>query len=243
MANLITTYANPARFTSVARVLGPCFAGLAALSLIVGLYLGLFVSPADYQQGETVRIMYVHVPAAWMSMFVYGVIAVSSLVSIIWRHALADVCAKSAAPVGAAFTFLALVTGSLWGKPMWGTWWEWDARMTSVLILFFIYLAYIALWETLEEPQRAARLAAVFALAGTVMLPIIRFSVDWWNTLHQPASVIRLDGPTIDPSMLWPLLIMGLGYTFLFAAILIVRMRTELVRQQIRVRRLAETRG
>jgi heme exporter protein C len=232
-------YANPARFMALsARLLTPLWI-LSALVIAVGLWYALFNSPPDYQQSETVRIMYVHVPAAWLSMFGYSVMAVASAVALIFRHPLADVAAKSAAPLGAAFTFLALATGSLWGKPMWGTWWEWDARMTSVLILLFLYLGYMALWATIEDPLRAARAAAVLALAGAINIPVIRYSVVWWNTLHQPASVFRIDGPTIAPSMLLPLGLMAVGFTLLFITLHLVGMRAEILRRRVRNLRLA----
>ena len=218
-------YANPARFMALsARLLMP-LAALAALLVGAGLWFALAASPPDYQQGETVRIMYVHVPSAWLAMFGYSVMAVASAVALIFRHPLADLCAKSAAPIGMSFTFLALVTGALWGKPMWGAWWVWDARLTSVLILFFLYLGYMALWAAIEEPARAARAAAILALVGAINVPIIRYSVVWWNTLHQPASVFRMDGPTIAPEMLLPLALMALGFTSLFITLLLVRMR------------------
>lgn len=233
-------YANPKRFMALSGALLVPFWVLTVLLLAAGLWFALVASPPDYQQGETVRIMYVHVPSAWLAMFGYSIMAVASAVALIFRHPLADVCAKSAAPVGASFTFLALVTGSLWGQPMWGTWWEWDARMTSVLILFFLYLGYIALWATIEEPTRAARAAAVLALVGAINIPIIRYSVVWWNTLHQPASVIRMDGPTIAPAMLLPLMLMAVGFTLLFVTLLMVRMRAEILRRRVRTLRLAQ---
>ena len=183
--------------------------------------------------------MYVHVPSAWLAMFGYSLMAAASAVALIFRHPLAELCAKSAAPIGAAFTFLALVTGALWGKPMWGAWWVWDARLTSVLILFFLYLGYMALWAAIEEPARAARAAAVLALVGAINVPIIRYSVVWWNTLHQPASVFRMDGPTIAPEMLLPLALMALGFTFFFVTLLLVRMRAEILRHRVRTLRLA----
>lgn len=206
---------------------------ITAALFVVGLYLAFFVAPPDYQQGETVRIMYIHVPSAWLAMFGYTLIAVSAIGSLIWRHPLADVSIKSAAPIGAAFTFLALVTGSLWGKPMWGTYWVWDARLTSVLILLFLYLGLIALSEAIEEPARAGRATAILALVGVINIPIIKFSVDWWNTLHQPASVIRLDGPTIDASMLYPLLVMALAFTCLFVVLHLKAMRAEILRRRV----------
>jgi len=234
-------FANPARFMALSDRLLPLSAVVTALLLGTGLYLSLFASPADYQQGETVRIMYIHVPSAWLAMFGYMVMAGSSAVALIFRHPLADIAAKSAAPIGAAFTFLALVTGSLWGRPMWGTWWVWDARLTSMLILFFLYLGYMALWATIEEPVRAGRAAAVLALVGSINVPIIHYSVVWWNTLHQPASVFRIGGPAIATSMLMPLLIMALGFTLFFVTLLLLRMRAEILRRRVRVLRLART--
>jgi heme exporter protein C len=221
----------------------PWFGVASALLLGGGLYLALFVAPPDYQQGEAVRIMYVHVPAAWMASFVYAVMAVASAVGLIWRHPLADVAARESAPLGAGFTFVCLVTGSLWGEPMWGTWWVWDARLTSVLVLFFLYLGYIALINAFDEPTRGTRAGAVLALVGVINLPIIKFSVDWWNTLHQPASVFRLGGPTIAPSMLWPLLVMALGFMLFFATVLMIRMRSALIAAKLRALRLAEIEG
>ncbi|MEC7537626.1 MAG: heme ABC transporter permease, partial [Pseudomonadota bacterium] len=204
---------------------------------------GLFVSPVDYQQGEPVRIMYVHVPSAWMAMFVFSSIAIASAMALIWKHPLADLIGKASAPVGAGFTLICLVTGSLWGKPMWGTWWVWDARLTSVLILFFLYLGYIALNNAFDDPVRGAKASAVLALVGAVNLPIIKFSVDWWNTLHQPASVTRLDAPAIHSSMLWPLLLMALGFTLFYVSILILRVRSEVAAARIRNLQLVEARG
>jgi heme exporter protein C len=209
------------------------------VALAIGLYLALFVAPPDYQQGESVKIMFVHVPAAWMALLAYLVVAAASAVALVWRHPLAEIAAQAAAPVGAAFTFVCLVTGSLWGRPMWGTWWAWDARMTSVLVLFFLYLGYIALVNAFDDMSRGARAGSVLALVGVVNLPIIKFSVDWWNTLHQAESVFRMDGPTIDPSLLWPLLIMALGYLLLFQTLLLVRMRTALNERKARALRLA----
>jgi heme exporter protein C len=232
--------ANPNRFMQWSGKIVPWCAIATASLLGIGLYLALFVAPPDYQQGESVRIMYVHVPAAWMSTFVYAVMAASSAVALIWRHPVADIAAREAAPLGAGFTLLCLVTGSLWGKPMWGTWWVWDARLTSVLVLFFLYLGYIALINAFDEPTRGARAGAILALVGIVNLPIIKFSVDWWNTLHQPASVFRLGGPTIDPSMLWPLLIMALGFTLFFVTLLLMRMRSALMAAKLRAIRLQQ---
>ena len=227
-------FANPGRFLRLADRLLPWCAALAAGPIGLGLYLGLFVAPPDYQQGESVRIMYVHVPAAWMALFVYTNIALASAVALIWRHPLADLAAKASSPLGAGFTFLALATGSLWGKPMWGTWWEWDGRLTSVLILFFLYLGHMALMNAFDDPARGRKAAAVLALVGFVNVPIIKFSVDWWSTLHQPASVFRAGGPTIHPDMLLPLLLMALGFTFFYVTLLLVRMKSELVAARVR---------
>ncbi len=229
----VTSLANPTRFLNFADKVLPWLIALTAILLGTGLYLGFFVAPADYQQGETVRIMYIHVPSAWIAMFAYVLIAVAGLGTLIWRHPLADVSAKAAAPIGAAFTFLALVTGSLWGKPMWGTYWVWDARLTSFLVLFLLYLGLIALWQAIEEPGRAGRAAAILALVGVVNIPIIKFSVDWWNTLHQPASVFRVEGSAIDPSIQTPLLIMALGFTLLFVVLHLIAMRAEILRRRV----------
>jgi heme exporter protein C len=236
-------FANPARFLRLANAIYPWAAAGTLVCLLAGLYLAFFQAPADYQQGESVRIMYVHVPSAWMAVFVYAGMALASAILLIWRHPLAGLAAKASAPVGAAFTFLALATGSLWGKPMWGTWWVWDARLTSVLILFFLYLGHIALINAFDNPERGHRAAALLALVGAVNLPIIKFSVDWWNTLHQPSSVLRLDGPTIHPSMLWPLLLMALGFTLFYVTILIIRMKSELLAVRLRVLSRAAVRG
>jgi heme exporter protein C len=226
----------------VDRVL-PWLAGVTVVTFAAGLWLVFFRAPADYQQGETVKIMYIHVPFAWLSMFCYMTMAASALGTLVWRHPLADVSAKCAAPIGAAFTFLALATGSLWGKPMWGTWWVWDARLTSVLVLFIMYLGLIALQETIEDPLRAAKATAVLTLVGVVNIPIIKFSVDWWNTLHQPASVFRMGGSTIDASMLVPLLIMAVAFSLLFVVIHLLAMRNEIMRRRIRTMRMIEAAG
>jgi heme exporter protein C len=225
--------ANPTRFLSLVDRIVPWLAAVTLIVLAIGLYLSLFVAPPDYQQGETVKIMFIHVPSAWLAMFGYMLIATSALGTLIWRHPLADVSAKTAAPIGATFTFIALVTGSLWGKPMWGTYWVWDARLTSVLVLFLLYLGLIALWNAIEEPGRAGRAAAILALVGTVNIPIIHYSVVWWNTLHQPASVFRLGGPTIAPSLLIPLLIMALAFTLLFVLLHLIAMRAEILRRRV----------
>ena len=234
-----TDLANPTRFLALTDAALPWLLGAAVLVLATGLAMG-FAAPEDYQQGITVRIMYIHVPFAWLSMFCYTLMAASALGTLVWRHPLADVSLKAAAPIGAVFTALALATGSIWGRPMWGTWWVWDARLTSVFVLFLMYLGIIALTRALDDPGRSARAAAVLTLVGFINIPIIKFSVDWWNTLHQPASVFRLDGPTIHPSLLWPLLVSALGFTLLFLTLHLMAMRTEIWRRRvIAMRRLS----
>ncbi len=227
-------FANPTRFLRFADAVQPWIAGATVILLGAGLYLGLFASPADYQQGESVRIMYVHVPAAWMALFCYTALAISCAVALIWKHPLADLAAKATAPIGVCFTFLALVTGSLWGKPMWGTWWVWDARLTSVLVLFFLYLGYMALNNAFDDPGRGAKASSILALVGFVNVPIIKFSVEWWNTLHQPSSVVKLGGPAIHSSMLAPLLLMGLAFTTYYLWVLLVRIRGEITQGKVR---------
>jgi heme exporter protein C len=228
---VLTYLANPARFMAASRVLAPALGALAAVLLAVGTWLS-FTAPPDYQQGWTVRIMFVHVPAAYMGMAAYLAMGIASLAGLVWRHALADAAAKAAAPLGAAFTLLALVTGALWGKPMWGAWWVWDARLTSVLVLFLLYIGYMALHAAIEDEARAARMAAVLALAGLINLPIVKFSVDWWNTLHQPASLLRSDGPALAPELLTPLLVMCAAYTCLFGSLWLVRTRAVVWRRR-----------
>ena len=229
----LSELANPTRFLSLTTRVLPWLAMLTALVLAIGLYQSAMV-PDDYQQGATVKIMFVHVPNAWLAMFVWGIMSVASLGTLVWRHPLADVAAKAAAPIGAAFTFLALVTGSLWGRPMWGTYWEWDARLTSMLILFLMYLGLIALWRAVEDPSRAARAAAVLTLVGAINIPIIKFSVDWWNTLHQPASVLKMGGSSLDKSFLYPLLVMGVAFSLLFLTLHLAAMRNEILRRRVR---------
>ncbi|WP_064683843.1 heme ABC transporter permease [Rhizobium bangladeshense] len=228
--------ANPTLFLALAARVMPWLAGITALCFAAGLYLS-FSTEGDYQQGETVRIMYIHVPAAWLSMMCYTIMSVSAIGTLVWRHPLADVSAKAAAPLGAAFTLLALVTGSLWGKPMWGTWWVWDARLTSVFVLFLMYLGLIALSRAIDDPSRAARVCAVLILVGFVNIPIIKFSVEWWNTLHQSASVLRIGGPAIDPEFLRPLLVMAIAFTLLFFTLHIMAMRNEIWRRRIAAQR------
>jgi heme exporter protein C len=234
-------FANPTRFLSLANKALPYIWVTTIVLFAIGLYGALVTSPPDFQQGETVRIMFVHVPAAWLAMLVYSVMALASAVAIIFRHPLADVAAKTAAPIGAVFCFLALATGSLWGKPMWGAWWVWDARLTSMFVLLLLYIGYIAIWQAIEEPGRAAMIARIVALVGFINIPIIKFSVDWWNSLHQPASVFKIGGPSIAPSMLWPLLVMGLAYTFLFLALHLISIRSEITARKLRNLQIARS--
>jgi heme exporter protein C len=227
-------FANPGRFMRLSGALLPWCAALAVALSTTGLVWGLVFAPRDWQQGDTVRIMFLHVPAAWMAMGGYLGLAIASFMSLVWRHPLADVAARAIAPVGAVFTAICLITGSLWGRPMWGTWWVWDARLTSVLVLFFLYLGHIALSNAFDDEERAARPAAILALIGAVNLPIIKFSVDWWNTLHQPASVTRLDAPGIHIDILQPLLITAVGFLFVFAALALLRTRTGILERRAR---------
>ena len=229
----LSDLASPHRFLSLARVLVPTFAALALVLTGLGLVLG-FRAPPDYQQGETVRIMYIHVPAAWISLAAYTLMAVASLGTLVWRHPLADVAAKTAAPIGAAFCLLCLVTGALWGRPMWGAYWVWDPRLTSELVLFLLYLGVIALWNAIEDPGRAGRAAAILTLVGFINVPIVTFSVEWWSSLHQGASVFRPGGPAIHPSILWPLMISAAGFTALFFALHVAAMRNEILRRRLR---------
>lgn len=235
---MLTALANPQRFMSFSAWAAPLLAILAVVLFAVGLPWALFYSPADYQQGETVRIMYVHVPAAWWSLGIYAFMGGASFIGLVWRHVLADIAARAAAPVGATFAGICLVTGSLWGAPTWGTWWEWDGRLTSMLVLFVIYLGYLALWGAIEDEERAARLAAILCLAGLVNLPIVHFSVEWWSTLHQPASVFRPGGSTIDPTMLGPLFTMAGAYCALFGALTLMNMRAAIFRRRVEAARL-----
>src|ERR1700749_2187547 len=223
--------ANPSRFLTLANRAIPWLAGLTAILLAIGLYQSM-LAPDDYQQGATVKIMFLHVPSAWLGMLGWGIMTVAALGTLVWRHPLADVAAKAAAPIGAAFTLMCLVTGSLWGRPMWGTYWVWDARLTSVLLLFLLYLGVIALWRTVEDPSRAARAAAILTLVGAIDLPIIKFSVEWWNTLHQGASVFRVGGSTIDPSILVPLFIMAAAFTLLLFTLHLSAVRNEILRRR-----------
>ena len=229
----LTALANPTRFLALVRIVLPYLSVITVVLLGIGLWMGFSV-PDDYQQGRTVRIMFVHVPSVWMAMGAYMVMVSGALGVLVWRHPLADVAARAAAPIGAAFTFLGLATGSIWGRPMWGTWWVWDARLTSFLVLLIIYLGLIALWNAIEEPAKSARMAAVVVLVGALNIPIIRFSVEWFTTLHQGPSVVRAGGPSLAPHFLYPLLVMGLAFLFLFITLHLMAMRNEILRRQIR---------
>jgi len=235
----ISELANPSRFLRVANLAIPWLGGATVIVFAYAIYRAM-LAPDDYQQGATVKIMFLHVPSAWLGMLCWGLMTVAALGTLVWRHPLADVTAKAAAPLGAAFTLLCLVTGSLWGRPEWGTYWVWDARLTSELILFLLYLGVIALWRTVEDPSRAARGVAILTLVGAVDLPIIKFSVDWWNTLHQGTSVFRLGGSTIDSTILVPLLLMAAAFTLLFVTLLLAAMRNEILRRRVRTLRLLQ---
>ncbi|HCK83288.1 MAG TPA: heme transporter HemC [Hyphomonadaceae bacterium] len=225
--------ANPARFMAFSAWAAPLLFTGALILFAIGVPWALFYSPPDYQMGDTARIMYVHVPAAWWSMGAYAFMTVASFIGLVWRHVLADVAARAAASVGAVFAGVCLITGSLWGAPTWGTWWEWDGRLTSMLVLFVIYLGYIALWAAIDDEERAGKLAAILCLAGLINLPIIKFSVDWWSTLHQPASVFRAGGSSIAPAMMGPLMTMAGAYLFLFAALTLANMRASIHRRRV----------
>ncbi len=231
---MLHRFANPGRFLRLSGAVLPWLAAAALGLTATGLVWGLLFAPADWQQGDAVRIMYVHVPAAWLASAGYVALAACSVASLVWRHPLADLAAVEIGPVGASFTALCLATGSLWGRPMWGAWWVWDARLTSVLVLFFLYLGHIALVRAFDEPERGYRAGAILALVGLVNLPVIKFSVDWWNTLHQPASISFTSAPTMYVGMLWPLGLAALGYTLGFAAIVLARTRAAVMERRIR---------
>lgn len=220
---------SPKYFYNLAGKFIPWFGGLTLLLILAGLYGGLVLAPTDYQQGESYRIIFIHVPAASMSMFIYVVMALCGAISLIWKMKMADIIASSSAPIGAAFTFLALVTGSLWGKPMWGAWWVWDARLTSELILLFLYLGFMGLQSAITDRRSAANACAVLALVGVVNIPIIHYSVEWWNTLHQGSTVMRMDKPAMDTRMLIPLLLMWIGCQLYYATVLMMRARNEVL--------------
>lgn len=240
---MIPAFANPQRFMGFSAWAAPILAVLAAALFAIGAPWALVAAPADYLQGETARIMFVHVPAAWWSLGIYAFMAGASLVSLVWRHVLADAAARAAAPVGATFAALCLITGSMWGAPTWGTWWEWDGRLTSMLVLFLTYLGYLALWSAIEDQQKAARLAAILCLVGAINWPIVKFSVDWWSTLHQPASVFRSGGSSIHASMLTPLLIMACAYGALFGALTLAGMRALIYRRRAEAARMRRARA
>lgn len=226
-------FLKPGQFVRVSDAVLPYFVVLTLALIGGGIYFGIFDSPPDYQQGETVRIMYIHVPSAWMSIFIYMLLATAAGSFLIWRNPLSDMIARASAPIGASFAFITLLTGSLWGKPIWGTWWVWDARLTSMLILFFLYIGYIALANAFDNYERGSKSAAILAIIGVVNIPIIKFSVDWWNTLHQPASVVKLDGPAIHGSMLLPLLLMFFGFICYYLVMLAIRVKTEVIARKI----------
>ena len=239
----IHKWGSPPWFYRVSGKMLPWLTGLFVITLVYGLYGGLVLAPADYQQGDSFRIIYVHVPAAWMAMFIYIVMAVAAVVHLVWRIKIADVVLISSAPIGASFAFIALVTGSLWGKPMWGTWWTWDARLTSELLLLFIYLGIIALHAAVEDRQSAGRATAVLTLVGVVNIPIIHYSVVWWNTLHQGTTVMRLDGPAIAPQMLWPLLSMAIAFNLYYFIVMMLRARGEILARERKSRWVRELVG
>lgn len=233
-------FANPARFLKLARPLTPIFLWLGILLISVGCFAGLKLTPPDYLQGDSVRIMYVHVPAAWLGMGGWSGIAVASLVQLVWRHPLAGVAARAIAVPGALFTAICLVTGSIWGRPTWGTWWEWDGRMTSMLVLLFLYFGYLALANASDDRTSVSRATAIFGIIGAINIPIINRSVVWWNSLHQGPS-ITLKGSSIAPELLWPLGLTVFGFSFLFAALVLMRMRSNLAdaKREARLRRMA----
>jgi heme exporter protein C len=228
---MIPALINPDAFMRFSRWAAPLLGAVALVLGAAGLWFD-FIAPPDYQQGYTVHIMFIHVPASWMSLFVYACLGAASFIGLVFRVALADAAARAAAPLGAAFTFLALVTGSLWGRPMWGTWWVWDARLTSVLVLFLFYLGYLALQAAIDDETRAARACAILALVGLINVPIVHFSVNWWNTLHQGASVFRKGGPAMPATYLIPLLTLGLAYMAMFGSLWLVRIRAEVLRRR-----------
>lgn len=231
--------ANPTRFLSLTERVLPWLTIATVIAFAIGGYMTV-TAPDDYQMGATVKIMFLHVPTAWLAMFCWAIMSAAALGTLVWRHPLADVAAKAAAPVGAAFTLICLVTGSLWGRPMWGTYWVWDARLTSVLVLFLLYLGVLAIYWTAEDPNRGARAAAILILVGALNLPIIKFSVDWWNTLHQPASLLRMGGSAIAPTILHPLLMMALAFFILFFTLLLAAMRNEVLRRRVRAMRMMQ---
>ena len=229
---MINWLANPNRFSKLTNKLQIPLLSISTIMILLGLYYGLFDSPKDYQQGDAVRIMYVHVPSAWLASFLFLSLAISCVFYLVWKHPLADLISNSIAPIGAVFSILTLVTGSLWGKPIWGTWWVWDARLTSMLILFFFYLGYILLSNAFERKIDGSKSASVLAIVGIINLPIIKFSVDWWHTLHQPSSILRMDGPSIDKEMLLPLTLMMVGFSLFSLFLIIINVKTKLLEKK-----------
>jgi heme exporter protein C len=238
----LISLANPSRFVALTDRVLPWLALGTLVAFAIGINR-LYLAPDDYQQGAAAKIMFIHVPAAWLGMFAGGLMSAAALGTLVWRHPLADVAAKSASLIGAAFTLMCLLTGSIWGRPMWGTYWVWDARLTSVLILFLMYLGVIALWRAIDDPTRAARATAVLTLVGAMNLPIVKFSVDWWNTLHQGPSVFRLGGSTIHSTILVPLIIMLIAFTLLFVALQLAAMRNEIMRRRLRTMLMLQAAG
>jgi heme exporter protein C len=232
MWEFIHKFGSPPHFWRLSETMVPWFAWIALVLIVVGTVGGLWIAPADYQQQDAFRIIYFHVPSAWLSQFGYVVMATAAAVGLVWRIKLAHAVAAACAPIGASFTAVALATGSIWGKPMWGTWWVWDARLTSTLVLLFLYFGYMALRAAIDDENRADRASALLAIIGVINIPIIKYSVEWWNTLHQPATISKLGKPTMEPSMLIPLLVMWLGFTFFFFAVLMVRTRGEILTRE-----------
>ncbi|KQA19098.1 heme ABC transporter permease [Vibrio metoecus] len=225
-------YAKPDAAYQLCGKLLPWFASLGFLFLVVGTVLGLAYAPADYQQGDSFRIIYIHVPAAIWSMGIYMSMAIAAFIGIVWQIRISDMAALAMAPIGAVYTFIALITGAIWGKPMWGAWWVWDARLTSELVLLFLYLGVIALYHAFDDQKTAAKAAGILAIVGVINLPIIHFSVEWWNTLHQGATITKFAKPSIAPEMLWPLLACIFGFAFFFAALTMIRLRNEILSRE-----------
>lgn len=232
---MIFNLSNPSRFQKISDIMYPWVSSGSAIFFIIGIVFAFFLSPPDYLQGETVRIMYIHVPSAWLSLQIYVIMAICSFISLVYKHTLADIISRSCAPIGASFTVITLITGSIWGKPTWGTWWVWDARLTSELILLFIYIAHSIISNAYDDISKGDKNAAILTLVGIVNLPIIKWSVDWWNTLHQPASISKFSSPSIDSIMLTPLLLMSVCFLLLFISILLVRIRGEILIRKIEV--------
>ena len=226
---------SPSKFQRFSKTIYPWTLYGSIILLIIGLFFSFFLSPPDYLQGESVRIMYVHVPSAWLSLQIYVLMAICSFISLVYKHSLADIISRACAPIGATFTLITLITGSIWGKPTWGTWWVWDARLTSELILLFIYIGHMLISVSFDDVRKGDRNAAILTLVGIVNLPIIKWSVDWWNTLHQPASLMKFSAPSIDPKMLVPLLIMAVSFFLFFVSIMLVRVSSEILIRKIEI--------